>query len=62
MRAQENPFLSLRAELERALSLELKARLGYKVWGTLGGVEGPAEAAIVSRPAQILGELKPRGR
>jgi ectoine hydroxylase-related dioxygenase (phytanoyl-CoA dioxygenase family) len=62
MRAQENPFLSLDAEVERALAPELKARLGYKVWGTLGGVEGPAEAAIVSRPAHILGELKPRGR
>ncbi|MGH7781377.1 MAG: phytanoyl-CoA dioxygenase family protein [Candidatus Binataceae bacterium] len=62
MRAQENPFLSLDAEVERALSEGLKARLGYKVWGTLGGVEGPTEAAIVGRPAHPLGELKPRGR
>ncbi|HVA77865.1 MAG TPA: phytanoyl-CoA dioxygenase family protein [Candidatus Binataceae bacterium] len=62
MRAQENPFLSLDAEVERALPEELKARLGYKVWGTLGGVEGPAEAAIVSRPARPIGELRPRGR
>ncbi|MHB8383053.1 MAG: phytanoyl-CoA dioxygenase family protein [Candidatus Binataceae bacterium] len=60
MRAQENPFLSLDGEVERSLSDQLKARLGYKVWGTLGGVEGPAEAAIVTRPAHLLGELKPR--
>jgi ectoine hydroxylase-related dioxygenase (phytanoyl-CoA dioxygenase family) len=62
MRAQENPFLSLHAEVERSLSEPLKARLGYKVWGTLGGVEGPAEAAIVSRPARPLGELRPQSK
>ncbi|MGC1341819.1 MAG: phytanoyl-CoA dioxygenase family protein [Candidatus Binataceae bacterium] len=62
MRAQENPFLSLDAEVERALSDRLKARLGYKIWGTLGGVEGPAEAAIVARPAHPLGEMTPQSK
>lgn len=60
MRAQENPFLSLDVEVERALSDQLKSRLGYKVWGTLGGVEGPMEAAIVTRPEHLLGELRPQ--
>jgi ectoine hydroxylase-related dioxygenase (phytanoyl-CoA dioxygenase family) len=62
VRAQENPFLSLDAEVERALPEELKARLGYKVWGTLGGVEGPVEGAIVRRPSHPIGELKPKFR
>jgi ectoine hydroxylase-related dioxygenase (phytanoyl-CoA dioxygenase family) len=57
IRPQENMFLSLDPQVEAALSDELKVRLGYQVCGTLGGVEGPVESAIVSRPPKPLGQL-----
>lgn len=44
MRQQENPFLSLAPEVEANLRPEVRRLLGYKIWGTLGGVEGPAAA------------------
>ena len=61
MRQQENVFLSLDPHLEAELSEDLKARLGYRVCGTLGGVEGPVEGRVVRRPDQILGELLTTG-
>jgi len=59
MRQQENMFLSLDPELEASLPEELKIRLGYRVRGTLGGVQGPVEGKIVSRPHHTLGEMRP---
>ncbi|MDO8544714.1 MAG: phytanoyl-CoA dioxygenase family protein [Opitutaceae bacterium] len=58
IRQQENMFLSLDPEVEASLSDELKIRLGYRVRGTLGGVQGPVEGKIVSRPHHTLGEIR----
>jgi ectoine hydroxylase-related dioxygenase (phytanoyl-CoA dioxygenase family) len=60
MRQQENMFMSLDPELEASLPDEVKARLGYRVTGTLGGVEGPVEGRVVARPRDTLGELSPK--
>ena len=60
MRQQENMFLSLDPEIEASLSDELRVRLGYRVCGTLGGVEGPIEGKLVRRPRHTLGELRPK--
>jgi hypothetical protein len=60
IRQQENMFLSLDPAVESSLSERLKVRLGYKVCGTLGGVEVPIEGSIVSRPAQTIGQIPNR--
>lgn len=44
VRQQENPFLSLAPEVDATLPSEVRRLLGYRIWGTLGGVEGPASA------------------
>lgn len=58
LRQQENFFLSLRPEVVANLPADVKARLGYQVWKTLGSVEGVcAEESFVDRPAHAVGEL-----
>jgi ectoine hydroxylase-related dioxygenase (phytanoyl-CoA dioxygenase family) len=62
LRQQENFFLSIRPEVLANLPGEVKARLGYQVWKTLGSVEGVcAEESFVDRPVHVLGELDPGG-
>ncbi|WP_448628218.1 phytanoyl-CoA dioxygenase family protein [Geodermatophilus sp. URMC 64] len=41
VRQQENPFLGLAPEVEASLSPEMRRLLGFRVWGTLGGVGEP---------------------
>lgn len=60
VRQQENPFLSIAPEVEAALSPGMKRLLGYKIWGTLGGV-GEREAVdnegYVHRPDHFTVEM-----
>jgi hypothetical protein len=58
IRQQENMFLSLDPAVESSLPERLKALLGYKVCGTLGGVEVPIEGQVVQRPHLSRGILK----
>ena len=59
IRQQENFTLSLSPEVLESASDELKALVGFKVTGTLGGVEGPREATLVKRPDAPVGILRP---
>ncbi|HXW85060.1 MAG TPA: phytanoyl-CoA dioxygenase family protein [Candidatus Binataceae bacterium] len=60
LRQQENVFMSLDRRVEAGLSDEMRIRLGYRVWKTLGGVQGPNGDAITSRPDAPVGELRPQ--
>jgi ectoine hydroxylase-related dioxygenase (phytanoyl-CoA dioxygenase family) len=62
MRAQENFALSLRDDVRARLSDRVLTMLGFRVTNTLGGVEGPKEGALVSRPADPVGRLEADGR
>lgn len=47
-------------DVEARLSPEVRRLLGYKIWGTLGGVEGPHTAGpdgFVRRPDSPVGRL-----
>ena len=60
VRQQENPFLSMSPDVEAGLSPGVRRLLGYKIWGTLGGVEGPHTAGpdgFVRRPDSAVGRL-----
>lgn len=46
LRQQENNFLSIRKEVEENLSDKVKALLGYRTTGALGGVEGEVREGI----------------
>jgi ectoine hydroxylase-related dioxygenase (phytanoyl-CoA dioxygenase family) len=59
MRAQENFSLSLRDDVKATLSDRVKTMLGFRVTNTMGGVEGPKEGALVDRPAEPVGRLRP---
>ena len=60
VRQQENPVLSMSPDVEANLSPAVRRLLGYKIWGTLGGVEGPHTAGadgFVRRPASPISRL-----
>jgi ectoine hydroxylase-related dioxygenase (phytanoyl-CoA dioxygenase family)/putative sterol carrier protein len=59
MRTQENYALSLRPEVEAELDERVRVMLGFRCTASLGGVEGPVEGKMVSRPHAPLGDLKP---
>lgn len=57
VRQQENFAMSVAPEVLDQCSDELKARLGFKVWGTLGGVEGSQHGTLNPRPERFVTEL-----
>ncbi len=59
MRAQENWSLSLREEVRERLSERALTMFGFRVTNTIGGVEGPREGTMVSRPKEPVGRLGP---
>lgn len=61
LRQQENFTVSASPEVLAKASDELLARLGFRVQGTLGGVQGPTEGALMSRPTSFLGRLAADG-
>jgi ectoine hydroxylase-related dioxygenase (phytanoyl-CoA dioxygenase family) len=61
LRQQENFTVSVSPEVLAGASDELLARLGFRVQGTLGGVQGPTEGALMSRPTTFLGPLAADG-
>lgn len=62
MRAQENWSLSLRDDVRARLSDRVLTMLGFRVTNTIGGVEGPREGQLVSRPAAPIGRLAASGK
>lgn len=59
VRQQENLTMSVAPDVLEACSPELKSLLGFKVWGTLGGVEGSQHGTLNPRPSQFTTELRP---
>lgn len=60
VRQQENFTLSVDPEVLEAMPDELKARIGFKVWMTLGRVFDPGvHNAPVIRPTEYVRELAP---
>ncbi len=68
LRPQENYTLSTHPDALAALDDELKMLLGFRVWRSLGGVQGPwgvgtpdatrvRPDGYVARPTEIIGEL-----
>lgn len=62
LRQQENFTVSLSPEVLERCGEELLARFGFKVRGTLGGVQGPREGALTKRPEAFLEALDARGQ
>jgi ectoine hydroxylase-related dioxygenase (phytanoyl-CoA dioxygenase family) len=63
VRQQENFTLSVRPDVLETLSDEVKAKLGFQVWKTLGSVEGVcAEGSLVRRAEPALGPVDVAGR
>lgn len=62
LRQQENFTVSLSPGVLARCGEDLLARFGFKVRGTLGGVQGPREGELMSRPAQFLEALDADGR
>jgi ectoine hydroxylase-related dioxygenase (phytanoyl-CoA dioxygenase family) len=70
IRPQENYTLSTHPDVLAGLDDEVKALLGFRVWRTLGGVQGPwgvgtpemmtqfRTNGFVERPTEFLGELR----
>lgn len=59
IRQQENNFLSLRSDVEANLSDRVKALLGFRTTGALGGVEGDVrEGLIVTKLKDPVGPLR----
>lgn len=57
MRQQENYMLTLSPDLVKNMSDELVRLLGYRVWFTLGGIEGSPNGSIVNQSTQLVDEL-----
>lgn len=60
MRAHENHFLSLRAEVEANLHEKVRVMCGFRCTGSVGGVEGPIEGQMNRRLEAPVGTLSPR--
>ena len=61
LRQQENFTVSASPAVLATASDDLLARLGFKVQSTLGGVQGPTEGKLMSRPETFLGPLAADG-
>jgi ectoine hydroxylase-related dioxygenase (phytanoyl-CoA dioxygenase family) len=61
LRQQENFTVSLSPAVLARCDDELLGRFGFRVRGTLGGVQGPREGAIMQRPDAFLEALGPDG-
>jgi hypothetical protein len=67
MRPQENYTLSTHPDVIAAADDELLALLGFRVWRSLGGVQGPWGPGTpstpgyptVTRPDEYIGEMRP---
>jgi ectoine hydroxylase-related dioxygenase (phytanoyl-CoA dioxygenase family) len=59
VRQQENLTVSVAPEVLDQCSPELLSLLGFKVWRTLGMVEGSFDGAINARPSSFVTKLKP---
>lgn len=59
MRQQENYMLTLTPELMKRMDDELIRLLGFRVWFTLGGIEGVPNGSVVSNSSRVVGELRP---
>jgi ectoine hydroxylase-related dioxygenase (phytanoyl-CoA dioxygenase family) len=73
MRPQENYTLSTHPDVLADLDDEVRALLGFRVWRTLGGVQGPygvgtpdtgrelgfRTSGMIERPTRYVGELRP---
>jgi ectoine hydroxylase-related dioxygenase (phytanoyl-CoA dioxygenase family)/putative sterol carrier protein len=59
MRTKENYFLSMRPEVEASLDDRVRIMCGYRCTASVGGVEGPAEGKLYTRPTSLVGELSP---
>ena len=58
VRPQENFFLSLRPEVEASCTDRVKAFLGFRSSGSIGGVQGKTkDGTIVKRPENPVGIL-----
>lgn len=62
LRQQENFTVSLSPRVLERCGEDLLSRFGFKVRGTLGGVQGPREGALVRRPETFLEGLDAAGR
>lgn len=62
LRQQENFTVSLSPQVLQRCEAQLLARFGFKVRGTLGGVQGPREGELMERPTEFLEALDPDGR
>jgi ectoine hydroxylase-related dioxygenase (phytanoyl-CoA dioxygenase family) len=62
LRQQENFTVSLSPLVLERCGDDLLARFGFKVRGTLGGVQGPREGTLVQRPEAFLEALDAAGR
>lgn len=61
LRQQENFTVSLSPRVLDRCGEDLLSRFGFKVRGTLGGVQGPREGALVRRPDTFIEELDVAG-
>lgn len=61
LRQQENFTVSLAPRVLERCGEDLLARFGFKVRGTLGGVQGPREGALMERPESFLEALDEDG-
>lgn len=62
LRQQENFTVSLSPRVLDGCDEDLLARFGFKVRGTLGGVQGPREGALTQRPDTFLEVLDADGQ
>lgn len=59
VRPQENSFLSMTPGKEETLTDKVKSMLGFRVTGTLGGVEGfQPDGSMMKRLTNPVGELR----
>lgn len=59
VRPQENSLLSLAPEVLAQCSETLRARLGFKMYGSLGMISGTRPGNLLDRPKSYVTELKP---
>jgi ectoine hydroxylase-related dioxygenase (phytanoyl-CoA dioxygenase family) len=60
LRTRENYFLSMRPEVEASLDDRVRVMCGYRCTASVGGVEGPIEGKLYTRPTHLVAELRPK--